>query len=162
MGRDAPEMVSILKRNNCGKALDIARTARHMHGGNGIADEYHVIRHVMNLEAVNTYEGTHDVHVLILGRSDRDCGVRRLASHRLHGTNEHHWPGWLLRRRAADRLDDDRECRAAAQSGGKMGGLRSPFGGMIPSASNGSSLRSSRPPSPTGASAGPIAGPPAA
>jgi glutaryl-CoA dehydrogenase len=69
MGCDAPEMVSILKRNNCGKALDIARTARDMHGGNGIADEYHVIRHVMNLEAVNTYEGTHDVHALILGRA---------------------------------------------------------------------------------------------
>jgi glutaryl-CoA dehydrogenase len=68
-GRDTPEMVSILKRNNCGKALDIARTARDMHGGNGIADEYHVIRHVMNLEAVNTYEGTHDIHALILGRA---------------------------------------------------------------------------------------------
>jgi glutaryl-CoA dehydrogenase len=68
-GRDAPEMVSILKRNNCGKALDIARAARDMHGGNGIADEYHVIRHVMNLEAVNTYEGTHDIHALILGRA---------------------------------------------------------------------------------------------
>jgi glutaryl-CoA dehydrogenase len=68
-GRDMPEMVSILKRNNCGKALDIARTARDMHGGNGIADEYHVIRHVMNLEAVNTYEGTHDIHALILGRA---------------------------------------------------------------------------------------------
>ena len=65
----APEMVSLLKRNNCGKALDIARAARDMHGGNGIADEYHVIRHVMNLEAVNTYEGTHDVHALILGRA---------------------------------------------------------------------------------------------
>ncbi|MBV8091243.1 MAG: acyl-CoA dehydrogenase [Alphaproteobacteria bacterium] len=69
MGRDSPEMVSILKRNSCGKALDIARTARDMHGGNGIADEYHVIRHVMNLEAVNTYEGTHDIHALILGRA---------------------------------------------------------------------------------------------
>ena len=69
MGRDAPEMVSVLKRNNCGKALDIARTARDIHGGNGIADEYHVIRHVMNLEAVNTYEGTHDIHALILGRA---------------------------------------------------------------------------------------------
>jgi glutaryl-CoA dehydrogenase len=68
-GRDTPEMVSILKRNNCGKALDIARIARDMHGGNGIADEYHVIRHVMNLEAVNTYEGTHDIHALILGRA---------------------------------------------------------------------------------------------
>jgi len=68
-GRDRPEMVSILKRNNCGKALDIARTARDMHGGNGIADEYHVIRHMMNLEAVNTYEGTHDIHALILGRA---------------------------------------------------------------------------------------------
>jgi glutaryl-CoA dehydrogenase len=69
MGRDTPEMVSILKRNNCGKALDIARTARDIHGGNGIADEFHVIRHVMNLEAVNTYEGTHDIHALILGRA---------------------------------------------------------------------------------------------
>jgi glutaryl-CoA dehydrogenase len=69
MSRDSPEMVSILKRNNCGKALDIARAARDMHGGNGIADEYHVIRHVMNLEAVNTYEGTHDIHALILGRA---------------------------------------------------------------------------------------------
>ena len=68
-GRDRPEMVSILKRNNCGKALDIARAARDMHGGNGIADEYHVIRHMMNLEAVNTYEGTHDIHALILGRA---------------------------------------------------------------------------------------------
>jgi glutaryl-CoA dehydrogenase len=65
----APEAVSLLKRNNCGKALDIARTARDMHGGNGIADEYHVIRHVLNLEAVNTYEGTHDIHALILGRA---------------------------------------------------------------------------------------------
>jgi glutaryl-CoA dehydrogenase len=65
----APEMISLLKRNNCGKALDIARTARDMHGGNGVSDEYHVIRHVMNLEAVNTYEGTHDVHALILGRA---------------------------------------------------------------------------------------------
>ncbi|MGE3842179.1 MAG: acyl-CoA dehydrogenase [Vicinamibacterales bacterium] len=64
-----PEMISLLKRNNCGKALDIARMARDMHGGNGIADEFHVIRHVMNLEAVNTYEGTHDIHALILGRA---------------------------------------------------------------------------------------------
>jgi glutaryl-CoA dehydrogenase len=69
MGRDTPDMVSILKRNNAGKALDIARAARDIHGGNGIADEYHVIRHVMNLEAVNTYEGTHDIHALILGRA---------------------------------------------------------------------------------------------
>ena len=67
--RAAPEMISLIKRNNCGKALDIARVARDMHGGNGIADEFHVIRHVMNLEAVNTYEGTHDVHALILGRA---------------------------------------------------------------------------------------------
>jgi glutaryl-CoA dehydrogenase len=65
----APEMISLLKRNNCGKALEIARVARDMHGANGIADEYHVIRHVMNLETVNTYEGTHDVHALILGRA---------------------------------------------------------------------------------------------
>jgi glutaryl-CoA dehydrogenase len=67
--RDTPEMVSILKRNNAGKALDIARIARDMHGGNGIHDEFHVIRHVMNLETVNTYEGTHDIHALILGRA---------------------------------------------------------------------------------------------
>jgi len=67
--RVAPEMISVLKRNSCGKALDIARIARDMHGGNGISDEFHVIRHVMNLEAVNTYEGTHDVHALILGRA---------------------------------------------------------------------------------------------
>ncbi|HWQ37541.1 MAG TPA: acyl-CoA dehydrogenase [Burkholderiales bacterium] len=68
-GRAAPEMISLVKRNSCGKALEIARLARDMHGGNGIADEYHVIRHVMNLEAVNTYEGTHDIHALILGRA---------------------------------------------------------------------------------------------
>ena len=65
----SPEMVSLIKRNNCGKALDIARIARDMHGGNGIAAEYHVIRHAINLETVNTYEGTHDVHALILGRA---------------------------------------------------------------------------------------------
>lgn len=65
----APEMISLIKRNNCGKALDIARLARDMHGGNGIHDEYHVIRHMINLETVNTYEGTHDVHALILGRA---------------------------------------------------------------------------------------------
>jgi glutaryl-CoA dehydrogenase len=64
----SPEMISLVKRNNCGKALDIARMARDVHGGNGISDEFHVIRHMMNLEAVNTYEGTHDVHALILGR----------------------------------------------------------------------------------------------
>ncbi|MGJ8537997.1 MAG: acyl-CoA dehydrogenase family protein, partial [Parasphingopyxis sp.] len=68
-GTWAPEMVSLIKRNNCGKALDIARNARDMHGGNGIADEFHVIRHLVNLETVNTYEGTHDVHALILGRA---------------------------------------------------------------------------------------------
>ena len=68
-GRFAPEMVSIVKRNNVGKALDIARMARDMHGGNGISGEYHVMRHLMNLETVNTYEGAHDVHALILGRA---------------------------------------------------------------------------------------------
>jgi glutaryl-CoA dehydrogenase len=68
-GRAQPEMISLIKRNSCGKALEIARLARDMHGGNGVSDEYHVIRHVMNLEAVNTYEGTHDVHALILGRA---------------------------------------------------------------------------------------------
>ena len=68
-GRAAPEMISLIKRNNCGKALDIARHARDMHGGNGISEEFHVIRHMLNLETVNTYEGTHDVHALILGRA---------------------------------------------------------------------------------------------
>jgi len=68
-GEAAPEITSIMKRNSCGKALDIARMARDMHGGNGIVDEFHVIRHVLNLETVNTYEGTHDVHALILGRA---------------------------------------------------------------------------------------------
>ena len=68
-GRALPEMVSLIKRNSCGKALEIARHARDMHGGNGIADEYHVMRHVINLETVNTYEGTHDIHALILGRA---------------------------------------------------------------------------------------------
>ena len=65
----APEMISLVKRNNCGKALEIARVARDMHGGNGISDEYPVMRHMVNLETVNTYEGTHDVHALILGRA---------------------------------------------------------------------------------------------
>ena len=69
LGECAPELISLMKRNNCGKALEIARLARDMHGGNGISDEFHVIRHVMNLETVNTYEGTHDVHALILGRA---------------------------------------------------------------------------------------------
>jgi glutaryl-CoA dehydrogenase len=68
-GRAAPEMVSLVKRNSCGKALEIARLARDMHGGNGIVDEFHVIRHLVNLETVNTYEGTHDIHALILGRA---------------------------------------------------------------------------------------------
>ncbi|MEN2426361.1 acyl-CoA dehydrogenase [Chromobacterium vaccinii] len=76
-GHAAPEMISLIKRNNCGKALDIARVARDMHGGNGISDEFHVIRHVMNLEAVNTYEGTHDVHALILGRAQ--TGIQAFA-----------------------------------------------------------------------------------
>ena len=68
-GTLAPEMISIIKRNNCGKALEIARKARDMLGGNGVVDEYGVIRHVLNLESVNTYEGTHDVHALIIGRA---------------------------------------------------------------------------------------------
>jgi glutaryl-CoA dehydrogenase len=68
-GKVSPEAISLLKRNNCGKALDIARVSRDMHGANGISDEYHVIRHVLNLESVNTYEGTHDIHALILGRA---------------------------------------------------------------------------------------------
>jgi glutaryl-CoA dehydrogenase len=76
-GRAAPEMISLIKRNNCGKALDVARTARDMHGGNGIQEEYHVFRHAQNLETVNTYEGTHDVHALILGRAQ--TGIQAFA-----------------------------------------------------------------------------------
>jgi glutaryl-CoA dehydrogenase len=76
--RATPEMVSLIKRNSAGKALAIARTARDMHGGNGISDEYHVIRHVMNLEAVNTYEGTHDIHALVLGRAQ--TGIQAFSS----------------------------------------------------------------------------------
>jgi glutaryl-CoA dehydrogenase len=68
-GRAAPPAVSLLKRNNCGKALEVARLARDMHGGNGIADEFHVMRVLCNHETVNTYEGTHDIHALILGRA---------------------------------------------------------------------------------------------
>ena len=68
-GKSSPEMVSLIKRNNCKKALVIARESRDIHGGNGISDEYHVIRHAMNLEAVNTYEGTEDIHTLILGNN---------------------------------------------------------------------------------------------
>ena len=77
-GTLAPESISLIKRNSCGKALEIARIARDMHGGNGIADEFHVIRHAMNLEAVNTYEGTHDVHALILGRAQ--TGLQAFSS----------------------------------------------------------------------------------
>lgn len=68
-GRAAPELISLIKRNNCGKALDIARMSRDMHGGNGIQEDYDVFRHMANLETVNTYEGTHDIHALILGRA---------------------------------------------------------------------------------------------
>ena len=77
-GRLAPEMISMMKRNNCGKALQIARDARDMLGGNGIVDEYHIIRHVCNLETVNTYEGTHDIHALILGRAQ--TGIAAFAN----------------------------------------------------------------------------------
>jgi len=76
--RAAPEMISLVKRNSAGKSLEIARAARDMHGGNGIADEFHVIRHVMNLEAVNTYEGTHDIHALVLGRAQ--TGIQAFSS----------------------------------------------------------------------------------
>ena len=76
----APEMISIVKRNNCGKALDIARTARDMHGGNGISEDFQVMRHMSNLETVNTYEGTHDVHALILGRAQTVAGVFLISS----------------------------------------------------------------------------------
>ena len=68
-GRATPEMISLIKRNSCGKALDVARASRDMHGGNGVSDQYGVIRHMLNLEAVNTYEGTQDIHALILGRA---------------------------------------------------------------------------------------------
>jgi glutaryl-CoA dehydrogenase len=68
-GTASPELISLMKRNNCGKALDIARVSRDMHGGNGIAEGFHIMRHAANLETVNTYEGTHDVHALILGRA---------------------------------------------------------------------------------------------
>jgi glutaryl-CoA dehydrogenase len=68
-GKAAPEMISMMKRNNCGKALDVARMSRDMHGGNGISIDFQVMRHMVNLETVNTYEGTHDVHALILGRA---------------------------------------------------------------------------------------------
>jgi glutaryl-CoA dehydrogenase len=68
-GRLSPEAISLIKRNNAGKALDIARAARDMHGGNGISEAFHVIRHMVNLETVNTYEGTHDIHALVLGRA---------------------------------------------------------------------------------------------
>jgi glutaryl-CoA dehydrogenase len=74
-GQISPELISMIKRNSCGKALDIARTARDMHGGNGISDEYPIMRHMVNLEVVNTYEGTHDVHGLILGRSQTDIAA---------------------------------------------------------------------------------------
>ena len=74
----SPEAISLMKRNNCGKALEIARLARDLHGGNGISDEYHVIRHLLNLEAVNTYEGTHDIHALILGRAQ--TGIQAFAN----------------------------------------------------------------------------------
>lgn len=75
----APEMISMMKRNNCGKALEIARHARDMHGGNGISEEFQVIRHMVNLETVNTYEGTHDVHALILGRAQ--TGLQAFFEH---------------------------------------------------------------------------------
>jgi glutaryl-CoA dehydrogenase len=71
-GEISPDLISLIKRNSCGKALDVARKARDMLGGNGISDEYPVMRHMMNLEVVNTYEGTHDIHALILGRSQTD------------------------------------------------------------------------------------------
>ena len=74
-GKMIPQMISLVKRNNCGKALEVARMARDIHGGNGIIDEYHVIRHMMNLEAVNTYEGTHDIHALILGNFQTDIAA---------------------------------------------------------------------------------------
>ncbi len=77
-GRASPELISLVKRNSAGKSLDIARTSRDMHGGNGISDEYHVIRHLLNLESVNTYEGTHDIHALILGRAQ--TGIQAFTS----------------------------------------------------------------------------------
>ncbi|HET7142503.1 MAG TPA: acyl-CoA dehydrogenase family protein, partial [Anaerolineales bacterium] len=76
--KSTPEMVSLIKRNSCGKSLEIARMSRDMHGGNGVSDEFHVIRHMLNLEAVNTYEGTHDIHALILGRAQ--TGIQAFSS----------------------------------------------------------------------------------
>jgi glutaryl-CoA dehydrogenase len=125
-GTLAPEVISIVKRNNCGKALDIARMARDMHGGNGIQEEYHVMRHAANLETVNTYEGTHDVHALILGpRADRAAGVflivanvqRRCAGLGIGAD------GWAL---GADTLADGRCARfrqavALGSGGGPFG-----------------------------------------
>ena len=99
-GSQNPEIISLVKRNSCGKALDIARNARDMLGGNGISDEYHVIRHVMNLEAVNTYEGTHDIHALILGKAQTGLSAFKiyfsttLKIHRL--TLYAHKPNLLL------------------------------------------------------------------
>ena len=77
-GRATPETISLIKRNNTGKALDIARMARDMLGGNGISDEYHVIRHMLNMEVINTLEGTHDIHTLILGRAQ--TGISAFAN----------------------------------------------------------------------------------
>jgi len=88
--RVAPEMISLIKRNSCGKALDIARMARDMHGGNGIHDEYHVIRHMINLETVNTYEGTHDVHALILGRAQTGLQAARNAQGQITQSQRFH------------------------------------------------------------------------
>ena len=94
------ELISLMKRNNCGKALDIARTARDMHGGNGVSDEYGVIRHVMNLEAVNTYEGTHDIHALILGRAQ--TGYKHFSKWIIYIS----YIDWPLNLRSFDALDE--------------------------------------------------------
>ena len=92
-GRAAPPAISLLKRNNCGKALDIARLARDMHGGNGISDEFHVMRVLCNLETVNTYEGTHDIHALILGRAQ--TGIQAFMLMRSVSLS---WPGLTPKR----------------------------------------------------------------
>ena len=91
-GKAAPPSISLMKRNNCGKALDIARVARDMHGGNGISDEFHVMRVMCNLETVNTYEGTHDIHALILGRAQTGIQAFILISRVGHRNRSPHGP----------------------------------------------------------------------
>jgi hypothetical protein len=143
-GHDTPEMVSIPKRNNWGKALDIARAARDIHGGNGIADKFHVIRHVMNLKAVNTYEGTHDIHALILGRAQ--TGIAAFAGHlsRPGSASDRHHAAFTAPTKTTGPVgcwvgEPPRGSTLIAsvapsrKSGGNRESLSSPFAGMTPS-----------------------------